>query len=384
MPTIAPTMIDEHHPPVRDEEVGDRDHHQRQRTAGSAPKLANTCLNAGITKTMITHTTTTATTMTDDRVEQRRLDLALDREDLLLVRREPVEDRVERARRSRRPAPGCSTARRSARDARGTPATGCEPVSTLFLMSQHQPREARVAVAARDDVERLQQRHAGLQHRRELAGEERDVLLADRAAAAERLPLDLGDADALAPQVRRRRPSRTRRASRRAPGLLLRSTPSQRNVYSLTLRRCGAAAVAMTFPSVRRARGYSLVTASISSSDVMPALDLEQAGLAQVAHAFALRLLGDVERVAVAHDQLAHLVGDRHHLVDADAALVAGALAVVAADGPNGCQRAVEVLLGEARAQQRLGRDVLGRLALRAQPAREPLRRDQDAPTRRC
>ena len=58
-----------------------------------------------------------------------------------------------------------------------------------------------------------------------------------------------------------------------------------------------------------------------------------------------LRLLGDVERVAVAHDELAHVVGDRHHLVDADAALVAGALAVVAADGPVRLPAAVEVLL---------------------------------------
>ena len=77
----------------------------------------------------------------------------------------------------------------------------------------------------------------------------------------------------------------------------------------------------------------------------MPCLDLEQARLAQVAHAFLLRLLGDVERVAVAHDELAHLVGDRHHLVDADAALVARALAVVAADRPERLPRAVEFLL---------------------------------------
>ena len=31
----------------------------------SAPKLVNTCLNAGITQTMITQTTTTATTSTE-------------------------------------------------------------------------------------------------------------------------------------------------------------------------------------------------------------------------------------------------------------------------------------------------------------------------------
>src|SRR5207249_9927239 len=73
----------------------------------------------------------------------------------------------------------------------------------LILEVDHHPRKARIAMAARDDVERLQQRHAGLQHRRKLPREERHVLVADRAAAAIRLTLDLEDADALPPEVRR-------------------------------------------------------------------------------------------------------------------------------------------------------------------------------------
>src|SRR6185437_15863242 len=74
----------------------------------------------------------------------------------------------------------------------------------------HQPREARVTVAARDDVERRQERHARLQHRRELAREERDLLFADRATATKRLAPDLVDADTLAAQVRRRHGLRDR------------------------------------------------------------------------------------------------------------------------------------------------------------------------------
>src|SRR5213079_1563383 len=59
----------------------------------------------------------------------------------------------------------------------------------------------RILVAARHDLERLQQRHARLEHRGELPREERDVLLIDSAAAAKGLALELGDADALPPQV---------------------------------------------------------------------------------------------------------------------------------------------------------------------------------------
>ena len=72
-------------------------------------------------------------------------------------------------------------------------------------------------------------------------------------------------------------------------------------------------------------------------------LHLPQPGLPQVAHAFAPRLVGDFDRVAAAHDQPPHLVGDRHHLIDADAALVAGAPAAVAADRPVGRPIAVQV-----------------------------------------
>ncbi len=93
----------------------------------SAPKLVNTCLNDGITQTMMTQTTTIATTMTEHRIEQRRLDLALDGEDLFLVGREPVEDRVQRAGRLAGGHQVAVQAHRTGPGARGTPATGSSP-----------------------------------------------------------------------------------------------------------------------------------------------------------------------------------------------------------------------------------------------------------------
>ena len=60
--------------------------------------------------------------------------------------------------------------------------------------------QARVGTAPGDDVEGLQQRHAGAHHRRQLAREHGDVLLLDGLAARAAPLLDLGDQDALAPQ----------------------------------------------------------------------------------------------------------------------------------------------------------------------------------------
>src|SRR5579864_2088447 len=97
------------------------------------------------------------------------------------------------------------------------------------------------------------------------------------------------------------------------------------------------------------------------------ALHLQEARLSQVANTFALRLLGDVERIAVAHDELLHVVGHRHYFVHADPALVAGSLAVIAANGPERLPASVELLFLKPGAQQRLGRNVLRALALRAE-----------------
>src|SRR6476646_8073789 len=50
--------------------------------------------------------------------------------------------------------------------------------------------------------------------------------------------------------------------------------------------------------------------------------DLDQARLAQVTHAFPLGLLGDIHRTARSEDDLLDFFGDRHDLVNPNAALV--------------------------------------------------------------
>src|SRR5215813_13814189 len=127
---------------------------------------------------------------------------------------------------------------------------------------------------------------------------------------------------------------------------LLRSMPSQTKVYSLTSLRC-AAAVAMCRPVPASTRP-SLVRNGFDFLERGDArLHLHEARLPEVAHAFLHRLIGDVQRGTVPHDDLPHLVRDRHHLVDADAALVARSAAFVATDGSHRLPGAVELLLGE-------------------------------------
>jgi hypothetical protein len=56
-------------------------------------------------------------------------------------------------------------------------------------------------MALGDDVEGLEERHARLEHRRELAGEKRDVFFGDFAAAPAPLLLDLDDLDPLPARI---------------------------------------------------------------------------------------------------------------------------------------------------------------------------------------
>src|SRR3990167_502281 len=53
------------------------------------------------------------------------------------------------------------------------------------------------------------------------------------------------------------------------------------------------------------------------------AADLDQAGLAQVTHTFAIGLGGEVDRRALGEDKPLDLLGDGHDLIDAHATLVA-------------------------------------------------------------
>src|SRR5208282_4557945 len=146
---------------------------------------------------------------------------------------------------------------------------------------------------------------------------------------------------------------------------LLRSMPSQRKVYSLTpvgRRVWVVAATAMMTMSC-----WLFVSDCFDFFEGGHALfDFEESRLAQILDALQLRLLGNLEHVGAAHDQLAHRIGDRHHLVDAQAALVAGPLAVVTTHRAIGLPGAVEIFLREPGLEQRLRRNILRAPALRA------------------
>src|SRR5207244_4664544 len=99
---------------------------------------------------------------------------------------------------------------------------------------------------------------------------------------------------------------------------LLRSMPSHRKVYSFTslrgsLRtslRCAVAIAMMSLPMplfVGDCLDFLEVRHSL--------LDLQQAGLPQIANPFLLRLLVDVEVGAVVHDDFAYLVACAHEIL---------------------------------------------------------------------
>src|SRR4030095_8456317 len=137
-----------------------------------------------------------------NRIEQRRLDFGLDREDLFLVACQPVEDGVQHAGGF----PGLDEIAIKTVELDRMLAKRLRQAGSRFdsaLQIHDQSRESRVAMAAGDDLEGLQQRDAGAQHRRELSRKERDLAFADLLAAAERELLDLLQADALTAQVRR-------------------------------------------------------------------------------------------------------------------------------------------------------------------------------------
>ena len=217
------------------------------------------------------------------------------------------------------------------------------PVSTSVLMSISSFATARLRVPLADDVEGLQQRHAGLHHRRQLAREERDVLLGDLLAAARaRCFLTLVT---LMPWRRSVALTTASPPARISPCTVfpVLSRPSHWNTASLTLAPkysplqlpCRSPRFPMLTACVRRATSFVGHAPSTSSSEVTPLPYLEQPRLPQVAHPLEPRLVGDLDaRCRCCMMIRSHLFGDRHHLVDADAALVAGALAALAADRP--------------------------------------------------
>src|SRR4249920_2523858 len=95
-------------------------------------------------------------------------------------------------------------------------------------------------------------------------------------------------------------------------------------------------------------------------------LDFLQTGLAEVGDTFLLRFGRDLHRVAALHHDSPDLLGARHHLVDADAALVPGG-ALRAAFRAEDRYAGVDVGARETFLEQRFGRDLDGLFAVAAE-----------------
>ena len=149
----------------------------------SAPKLVNTLLER---RDHENHDDRGDDERDDDngnRIEQRGLDLALDGQNFFLVGRQAVEQGCPEYRPAS-PAPTrlqiqVVEIQRKLAERLLQAAAGLD----VGLDVEQQTRDGGVVMALADDVERLQQRHAGLHHGGELAREQRDVLFGDSAAA---------------------------------------------------------------------------------------------------------------------------------------------------------------------------------------------------------
>ena len=188
-------------PPPRDDEVAHR-HHDESRHRQVGAEAREHLLERGDHPDHDDPDNQSRDNDHRNRVEQRRLDLALDRENLFLVGRDAVENGIQHAGRFPRlhevAIEGIELDRMLAKRLREAGARLDAPFQV-----HDEPREPRVAVAARDDLEGLQQRDAGTQHRGELSREERDIPVANLFAAAKRELLDLLEPDTLPAQVRR-------------------------------------------------------------------------------------------------------------------------------------------------------------------------------------
>jgi hypothetical protein len=106
-------------------------------------------------------------------------------------------------------------------------------------------------------------------------------------------------------------------------------------------------------------------------------LYFQQARLPQGLHAVQFGLLFDLQRRAMGKDNALNVFADRHDLIDANAALVSGAVTAVAADSAIRHPAAVKFILFETGREQRLIWDA-GRLLALAQAPCQALRRDHD------
>ena len=98
---------------------------------------------------------------------------------------------------------------------------------------------------------------------------------------------------------------------------------SPMNAKMPELRRCYEAAGFTNVATVLASGNVVFDSRSSSEAAVQrKAADAMEAGLAQAAYPFRLRLSGDVQRTAVPQNDALDFIGDGHDLVNADPALV--------------------------------------------------------------
>ncbi len=150
----------------------------------SAPKPLNSASNCGITNSSRISVTIDRDREHRGRVEQRLLDLLLERLGLFLVGRDLVQQRLERARL----LAGLDQVHVQVVEIERVLGEGLVQRTAALdvqLDVEDQLLHRRLFMADADDLEGLHQRDARRQHGRELAAEHRDVHRADPAAGAE-------------------------------------------------------------------------------------------------------------------------------------------------------------------------------------------------------
>ena len=165
-----------------------------------------------------------------------------------------------------------------------------------------------------------------LHHGRELAREDRDVLLLDRLAAAHAALLHLVDHHALAAQARAHHGlAAGAHLAAHDLAVLVLAFPLEDDFLDPTLcsYRCRCHTSSRTEPRLSLLVCYSLVTEITSSSVVTPDRTLIRPDWRRSRTPSRCACAAMSIALPVAEDDLLDLLGDRHDLVDADAALVA-------------------------------------------------------------
>ncbi|MCY1230600.1 hypothetical protein D9M72_430180 [compost metagenome] len=188
----------DHQVPVLDKEVGDGDHQQRRRRQVGA-EAGEHALERRDHEQHQDHGHGKGHRQHRDRVDHRRLDLAFQRDGLFHVERQALQQRIQDTALFAgidQVAVQRIEVLRMAPECRGHAAAGLDVEADVG----QQLGEVGVHVATRDDVDRLQQRDAGLEHGRQLPGEVGNVLLGDLAPARGLALLQLDDGQALLAQ----------------------------------------------------------------------------------------------------------------------------------------------------------------------------------------